>query len=175
MKKLIATTAAAGILVAGVFVASNVTAAPASAQTAGTPTVESSERPDRPDRGQIFDDVMDGLVADGTIDQGQADAIRDAFSDKRAEIGEEFGPRPDRGRGFQRGALRGLMADGVITAEEIAALPEDHPLRTGDSPLSELLEDDGQITQDEFDAFREEHGSAGRRQQDDANQDSQTG
>ena len=62
-----------------------------------------------------------------------------------------------RGEAFHRGALRGLLADGVITQEEVDALPEDHPLRTGDSPLSELLEDDGQITQAELEAFREEN------------------
>jgi hypothetical protein len=157
MKKLIATTAAAGVLVAGAFVASTVTTSPASAQSADSPAIESPQRADRPDRGAIFEEVMGGLVADGTIDQGQADAIKDAFEAKRGEIEEEFGPRPDRDGAFHRGALRGLLADGVITADEIAALPDDHPLRTGDSPLSELLEDDGQITQDEFDAYREDH------------------
>jgi hypothetical protein len=96
-------------------------------------------------------------VVDGTIDSGQADAIKEAFEAKRDEIVEEFGPRPERGRDFHRGALRGLLADDVITQAEIDGLPDDHPLRTGDSPLSELLEDDGQITREELEAFREEN------------------
>jgi hypothetical protein len=157
MKKLIATTAAAGVLVAGAFVASTVTTNPAEAQVPDTAT----EQPARPDRGAIFDEVLDGLVSDGTIDEGQADAIKEAFAVKRDEIVEEYGPFPGRGGAFHRGALRGLLADDVITQAEIDALPEDHPLRTGDSPLSELLEDDGQITRAELEAFRDEHRPGG--------------
>ena len=158
MKKLIATTAAAGVLVAGAFVASTVTTNPADAQVPDSITEQQdTTQQERPDRGAIFDEVLEGLVADGTIDSGQADAIKDAFEAKRDEIAEEFGPRPERGREFHRGALRGLLADDVITQAEIDALPEDHPLRTGDSPLSELLEDDGQITREELEAFKEEN------------------
>jgi hypothetical protein len=153
MKKLIATTAAAGVLVAGAFVASTVTTAPADAQVPDTVT----EQTDRPDRGEAFDEVLADLVADGTIDTDQADAIKEAFEAKRDELTEEFGPRPARGREFHRGALRGLLADDVITQAEIDALPDDHPLRTGESPLSELLEDDGQITRAELEAFKDEH------------------
>jgi hypothetical protein len=161
MKKLIATTAAAGVLVAGAFVASSVTTSPASAQTADTPVVEQRDHPDRPDREEIFDDVMDGLIVDGTIDQSQADAIKEAFEAKRDELVEEFGPRGERGHAFRDGALRGLLADDVITQAEIDSLPEDHPLRTGESPLSELLDDDGQITKAELEAFKEEHRPEG--------------
>ena len=161
MKKLIATTAAAGVLVAGAFVASTVTTNPADAQVPDSITEQqdTTDQQDRPDRGAIFDEVLEGLVADGTIDSGQADAIKEAFEAKRDEIVEEFGPRTERGRGFHRGALRGLLADDVITQAEIDALPEDHPLRTGDSPLSELLEDDGQITRAELEAWWDEHRS----------------
>lgn len=153
MKKLIATTAAAGVLVAGAFVASTITTSPAEAQVPDTAT----ERFARPDLAAIFNDVLDGLVGDGTIDDGQADAIKDAFEAKRDEIVENHGPIRILEREFRRGALRGLLADGVITQAEIDALDEDHPLRTGDSPLSELLEDDGQITQAELEEFRQEN------------------
>ena len=156
MKKLIAATAAAGILVAGAFVASTVTTNPAEAQTEDT-TTEREARPARPDRGAIFDDVLDDLVEDGTIDEGQSDAIKETFEAKRDEIVEEFGEFRKGNRGFRHGALRGLLADGVITQAEVDALPEDHPLRTGDSPLSELLEEDGEITREEFEAFKEEN------------------
>ncbi|MCL1587784.1 MAG: hypothetical protein M3092_05160 [Actinomycetia bacterium] len=156
MKKLIATTAAAGVLVAGAFVASTVTTNPADAQVPDSITEQQdTTQQERPDRGAIFDEVLEGLVADGTIDSGQADAIKEAFEAKRDEIAEEFGPRPERGQEFHRGALRGLLADDVITQAEIDALPEDHPLRTGVSPLSELLEDDGQITREELEAFKD--------------------
>lgn len=153
MKKLIAATAATGVLVAGTFVASTVTSNPADAQVPDTVT----EQTDRPDRGAIFDEVLAGLVADGTINADQSDAIRLAFEAKRDEVVEEFGPRPDRGRGLHHGAMRGLLADDVITQAEIDSLPEDHPLRSGDSPLSELLEDDGEITREELEAFKEDH------------------
>ena len=164
MKKLIAATAAAGVLVAGAFVASTVTTNPADAQTQDTTTTEREARPARPDRGDIFDEVIDGLVDDGTIDVGQADAIREAFQAKRDEIVEEFGPRPGRSGAFHRGPYRELLADGVITQEEIDALPEDHPLRTGESPLSELLEDDGEITLDELKELKGEQGPRDRDQ-----------
>ena len=159
MKKLIASIAAAGVLVAGAFVASTVTTNPADAQVPDTVTEQQddTQKQDRPDRGAIYDEVLEGLVEDGTIDSGQADAIKDAFEAKHEEFIEEFGPRPERSHGFRGGALRGLLADDVITQAEIDALPDDHPLRTGDSPLSELLEDDGQITRDELEAFMDEH------------------
>jgi hypothetical protein len=159
MKKLIATTAAAGVLVAGAFVAATVTTNPADAQVPDSVTEQQdiTDPHARPDRGAIFVEVLEGLVTDGTIDSGQADAIKEAFEAKRDEIAEEFGPRPERGRGFHRGALRDLLADDVITQAEIDALPDDHPLRTGESPLSELLEDDGQITREELETFKDEN------------------
>ncbi len=153
MKKLIAAIAAAGILVSGAFVASTVTSSPADAQTT-TDAASDEARPPRP--GAILDEVLGGLVVDGTLDQSQVDAIKAALEAKRAELKEEFGDRPPRIKGERRGILRGLMADGVITADEIAALPEDHPLRNGEGPLAELLEGDGQITKAELDAFIEQ-------------------
>ncbi len=151
MKKILASIAAAGVLVAGAFVASSVAPTAAEAQTTDD-TVTS--QPQRPERGAILDDVLGDLVSDGTIDQSQADAVKDALEAKRDELKEQFGDRGPR-MGQRRGVLRGLLADDVITADEIATLPEDHPLRTGDSPLSELLEDDGQITRAELEAFRD--------------------
>ena len=153
MKRLIAAVAAAGILVSGAFVASTVTSSSAEAQTATNVAADEVKRP-RP--GAILDEVLGSLVEDGTLDQSQADAVKAALEAKRAELKEEFGDRPPRIKGERRGILRGLMADGVITADEIAALPEDHPLRNGEGPLAELLQDDGQITKAELDAFIEQ-------------------
>ncbi len=153
MKKLIAAVAAAGILVSGAFVASTVTSSPAEAQTA-TDVAADEVRPPRP--GAILDEVLDELVDDGTLEQSQADAVKSALEAKREELKAEFGDRPPRFKAERRGILRGLMADDVITSDEIAALPEDHPLRNGEGPFAELLEDDGQITRDELTAFIEQ-------------------
>ena len=46
---------------------------------------------ERPRRGEIVGEVLDGLVADGTIDQAQADAITEAFRVKTDELREQFG------------------------------------------------------------------------------------
>ncbi len=165
MKKLIASLTAAGVLVSGAFVASVVSGADARAQTAADTTLDATTRPERPERGAILDEVLDGLVADGTLDQSQADAVVSALEAKRAELEERFGERPPRMGPHRRGVLRGLLADGVITADEIAALPEDHPLRNGEGPLAELLDDDGQITREELEAFRRERQAERRSEQ----------
>jgi hypothetical protein len=153
MKKLIAAVAAAGVLVSGAFVATTVTSSPAEAQTAGNVV---NDAPQRPEPGAILDGVLGDLVAAGTLDQSQADAVKVALEAKREELKEKFGDRGPRFNRERRGILRGLMADGVISAEEIASLPEDHPLRNGEGPLAELVEDDGQITKDELVAFIEQ-------------------
>ncbi|MFV1999367.1 MAG: hypothetical protein ACC654_03280 [Acidimicrobiia bacterium] len=152
MKKLLVSLAATGVLVAGAFVASSVTSSAADAQTTDT---TATEQPQRPVRGAILDEVLGGLVSDGTINQSQADAVKGALQAKIAELRGKIGDRDPAARAERRGILRGLLADGVITAEEIAELPEDHPLRTGDSKFSELLEDDGQITREEIQSFFE--------------------
>ena len=154
MKTLIVSIAAAGVLVAGAFIASSVTTSPVEAQTPDTTT----QQPDRPDRGEVFDEVIAELVAEGTIDTAQAEAIKEAFQAKHDELVAEFGENRRGHHPFRRGALKGLLADDVITEDEIAGLPDDHPLKTGESPLAELLEDDGQITADELETFKEENG-----------------
>jgi len=152
MKKIFVSLAAASVLVVGAFVASAVSSSFAEAQS---PDTTATEQPQRPERGAILAEVLDGLVSDGTINQSQADAVEGAILAKREELKEKYGDRGPRARAHRLGILRGLLADGVISADEIAALPEDHPLRTGDSRLSELLDDDGQITREELEAFRE--------------------
>jgi hypothetical protein len=153
MKKLIAAIAAAGVLVSGAFVATTLTGTSAQAQTTSDAVVDT---PQRPARGAILDGVLGELVDAGTINQSQADAVKAALEAKREELKEKFGDRGPRFNGERRGVLRGLMADGVISADEIAALPDDHPLKNGEGPLAELLEDDGQITRDELVAFIEQ-------------------
>lgn len=152
MKRLIASVAAAGIIVAGAFVASTATGTPAEAQTAEDNTT--LERPERPERGAILDEVLSELVDLGTIDQGQADAVKAALVAKHEELkanrpdGEH---RRDR-RGHLRSQIQELLEDGVISADEIAELPDRHPFNNADGPFAEVLED-GQITQEEWDTF----------------------
>ncbi len=159
MKRLIASVAAAGILVAGAFVASTATTSPAEAQTSEDNTTQ--EAPERPEKGAILDEVLGELVEDGTIDQNQADAVKAALQAKFEEIREN---RPDRGdrhdrRGRLMGQIEDLLEDGVISADEIAELPDRHPFKNADGPFAELLED-GQITQAEWDAFVAERKAA---------------
>jgi hypothetical protein len=93
-------------------------------------------------------------VEDGTLDRAQADAVVSALEAKREELAEERGDRRLRAS-HRRGFVRGLLLDGVITADEIAELPDDNPLKDPDGPLADALAD-GQITQDEWDAFVEQ-------------------
>lgn len=147
---MIASLAAAGVLVAGAFVASSMTDSAAVAQT---PEDNTTEQIQRPDRGSVLEDVLSELVADGTITQAQADAVADALEAKREELKENRPDRPDRRkRGFMRRHVMRLLDDGVISADEISELPDGHPFKDADGPFADLIED-GQITQAEWDAF----------------------
>jgi hypothetical protein len=156
MRKILISVVAAGVLVAGAFVASSLTTSAASAQTADEDTTQTFERPEfeRPERGAVMGEVLAGLVEDGTIKQSQADAIIAALDEKRAELEAN---RPEgrdgrRGPAAHRRHIQALLEDGVISADEIAALPDDHPFKDADGPFAEELAD-GQITQEEWDAF----------------------
>lgn len=87
--------------------------------------------------GSILSDVLDELVGDGTINQDQADAIDDAIEERRTELREEAEA--------VREQMREFLSDRTLSADELAQLPEDHPLRN----LDQYLED-GQLTQDEL-------------------------
>jgi len=158
MKKLLTSIVAAGVLVSGAFVASTVTGSAAEAVANDDAVTDRPlDRPARPEPGAILDEVLGGLVADGTLTEQQADAVKSALEAKCEDMKSERGDRRPGVRRERRGLLRGLLADGVITADEIAALPDDHPLKNGDGPLAELLEGDGEITRQELQAFREAH------------------
>ena len=160
MKKIFVSIAAAGVLVAGAFAASTVVESQALAQTAVTTAVETdeAEAADRPGfarPGDILDKVLGDLVAEGTLDQGEADAVKTALEagheEVRAEMEAWREANPGRfERGFKRGfAMGGLLEDGVIDAAELAELPDDHPLNDPDGPAAEFLTD-GQLTEDEL-------------------------
>jgi hypothetical protein len=152
MKKVIAALAAAGVLVAAAFTASIVTdggVATAQVPDEGTTTVE------RPERGAHFREVLDTLVAAGTIRQDQADTIEEAMVAKHEEL-RESGEGFRHHRGSRGGfGLRGLLEDDVISADELAELPDDHPFNDPDGPAADYL-DDGQLTRDELKEIREQ-------------------
>ena len=112
--------------------------------------------------GGLVDDVLDDLVADGTITQAQADAISEAMEARRDELKSQRGEGfPGRGFGHRGGpggfggpGLGSLLDDGVIESDELAELPEDHPLLDADGPAAPYLED-GELTMDELEELHE--------------------
>lgn len=132
MRKTVAILAVGALVIGG--------AVAALAQTEGddqAPTTETAEHKRMP----LMSEVLGDLVADGTINQSQADAITAALEEKRAEVREKIEAH--------RELMRSLWEDGVLTAEEINQLPEDHPFRDSDGPVAEYL-DDGELTKDEL-------------------------
>lgn len=155
MRKVVASIAAAGVLVVGAFAASTITSSEAAAQTDEPPAVTDEVR--RPHGGAVLDDVLSGLVEDGTLTQSQADAVKEAMIEKRDELKEKFGDRRERRarRHEMRKNIQAWLEDGVITADELSEIPEDSPIFADDSPLADALED-GEITQAEWDTFIEQ-------------------
>ena len=80
----------AGVAALGVAAISPVGIAGAQDST-DHPVAARATSEERPRRGEIVGEVLDGLVADGTIDQAQADAIAEAFRVKTDELREQFG------------------------------------------------------------------------------------
>jgi hypothetical protein len=155
MRKVLAALTAAAVLVLGAFTAAAVSRpSSAAARSSGTDDSSTTVAPapgDKPQRGKLVEDVLSGLVDDGTITQDQADAVAEAFAQKFEEMRTD---RPDRmGAPFgpHRGlfGLRDMLEDGVIDADELAKLPADSPLRDPDGPAAPYL-DDGQITVEEL-------------------------
>lgn len=163
MKKIFVSIAAAGVLVAGAFAASMIVDGQALAQTDDSPV---AERPDIPTQGDILGEVLGALVADGTLDQGQADAVKAALEAKHEEVRAQFGEwREDHPARFERDLnMGGIFEDGVVDADELADLPDDHPLKDPDGPAAEFL-DDGELSTDdlrELGRQRHPHRGGGR-------------
>jgi hypothetical protein len=85
----------------------------------------------------LLDDLLDALVADGTITADQRQAIVDALAAERDARIAEAQERAEQ--------LRSFLEDGAITQEEFDQLPEDSRLRE----LAGIM-DDGQITTEEL-------------------------
>lgn len=159
MKKFLASLAAASVLVAGVATASVITGSSASAQEStdegDAPAVE------RPERGAVIREVLEQLVADGEVSltDAEIDTIIAALEEKREEL-KANRPLHRHHRGFRDGARFGfhvgtLLEDGVIDSEELAELPEGHPLTDPDGPFGDVNGDE-EITEEEFRGVIEE-------------------
>jgi polyhydroxyalkanoate synthesis regulator phasin len=85
----------------------------------------------------LLGEVLDDLVGDGTIERSQADAILEAVDERRTELREQAEALREQ--------MRTFLQDGTLSADELAQLPADHPLRN----LDQFLED-GQLTRDEL-------------------------
>jgi polyhydroxyalkanoate synthesis regulator phasin len=132
MRKTIVIIGASALMLLG---ASTVLAAPAATNGLGVvaTTIGSA--------GSVLSDVLDELVGDGTINQSQADAIEQAVEDKRAEVQAE--------REALREQMETFLEDGELSADELAQLPADHPLRN----LDQYLED-GKLDSNELQQLR---------------------
>jgi hypothetical protein len=108
--------------------------------------VEMEER--RAEREAAVIEALQALVDDGTLTTDQVDAIVEALQTARDE-------RPHRmRRGMRAGwQIAELLEDGVIDADELAELPEGHPLTDPEGPAADFL-DDGQLTEDELAELR---------------------
>lgn len=139
----------AGLLLVGAAgaVAATSTGAPAPAGSVVVPAAESpspsagtttTPKADRVDT--VLTDVLDDLVAKGTITEAQKTAILDGVTAERTARREA--------RQAEREQLLSFLADGVITQDEFNQLPADSRLRT----LTTLM-DDGKITTEELQAL----------------------
>ena len=146
MKKPIAILAASGLIALG-GAAAVAAASDTGATTAPFAIVLTAEADST--RPNILADVLADLVTGGTINQDQSDKIVAALDARRTEL--------RAARDAARAQMQAFLEDGVISADELAQLPSDSPLRG----LGSIL-DDGQITQDELRSLRGVGGFGGR-------------
>ncbi len=152
-KKLVAGLTSVG-LVAGAGITTVVVAAPglAIAQEEGTEEAPQVPGPQH-SPGRAFAD----LVESGVLDEDEVAAVQEVLRELRdAARAENEGEREPQGRrhpvraGF---ALHELLGDDVIDADELAALPDDHPIFDEDGPFAPYL-DDGELTADELEELK---------------------
>jgi polyhydroxyalkanoate synthesis regulator phasin len=115
---------------------SNTIVIPAAESASPDASSGTTTRPDKP-KDTVLTDVLDDLVAKGTITESQKTAILDGLTAERTARREAAKA--------QRQQLRDFLADGQITQEELDQLPENSPLRQ----LTGVM-DDGKITTDEL-------------------------
>ena len=135
--KIIGALVAGGLLVGAGFVTS-IVSSPAVAEAQEETTAHEGKGLFA--RGLSFlEDVLGELVGEGTIDQSDADAVLNAVEEKAEEIRAL--------REEHRAILQAALEDGAITREEVADLPEDHPI------FNQRLDDawaDGELTKEDL-------------------------
>ena len=147
-RRVLAGVTLAGVIgVGGLGVAALNPLGVAGAQDATTAQAPST---DRPKKGEVLDEVLAGLVADGTIDQAQSDKIAAAFKDKAAALRDQFGDHQDRKdrRAERRGA-------GLTTAAQALGITEDElkaALKDGQT-IAEVADAEGVDVQVVIDAL----------------------
>ncbi len=152
MKRFIWLPVAGFLLVAGAAVAA---AAPGVINTAsslvgvGTAALDDGGIVvDADGRGGLLDEVLAELVTDGLITQEQSDAITEALTTRAEERRADFEAEREQLRAMWE-QIQGFLEDGVISADEIAQLPDDNPF----SAIEGILED-GQVTVEELQSLR---------------------
>ena len=135
--KVIAAAVAGGLLVGAAFVTSAVSApGTASAQE------DAAESTERGRHGMdVLSEVLSDLVDDETISQEQADAILAAVGTKAEEIKAQHEANKE--------LIEGFLEDDVITSDELAQLPDNHPFNDPEGPFAEVVAD-GELTRDEL-------------------------
>ena len=141
--------------------------------TTTAPAQPPAEGPGRPDPTQRIQDILAPLVAAGTIDQAQADAVTQALVAARPERGEGPG-RGGHGRGDHGPARKSLAAASTalgITEQELAT-----QLRDGRT-IAQVAQERGvdvQVVIDalvaEFKAHLDEEVASGEHTQEEADQ-----
>ncbi len=116
--------------------ATDTTVVPAAESPSASPATDTKTTP----KDTALTDVLDDLVAKGTINESQKQAILDGLTAERTARREA--------RQATREQLRTFLEDGVITQEEFDQLPEDSRFRQ----LEDLLGNGG-ITTDELKAL----------------------
>jgi polyhydroxyalkanoate synthesis regulator phasin len=118
---------------------------PAAETPSPTPTPAPTTRASRPKAADTaLSDVLDDLVAKGTINESQKTAILDAVQARRDQLQADRKAAADALR-QQAQQIRDFLSDGQITQDELDQLPANSPLRQ----LTNLM-DDGKITTDEL-------------------------
>jgi hypothetical protein len=159
MRRMLTALLAGVVLAGGAFAASAIAGGVATAQSEDDDT--DLVKPNFPRHGEIVDEVLADLVASDVITQAQADAISEALLARSEEVRAEMEQwREDHpggrfGSGFRRGFHLGtLLEDGVIDADELAQLPDDHPLKDPNGPAAEYVE--GGLTLEELQLIKQQ-------------------
>jgi hypothetical protein len=140
MRKTIAALAVGALIAGGAMVAT--------AQTDDTDSPGTDAPVVEMERGERISSFFDDMVAEGVIDQDQADTMLAELESRHEERVAE--------REARRAAFEAAWEDDVLTVAELEELGADRILDQ-DGPFAEALAD-GEITRAEFEAVHAEFG-----------------